>query len=195
MAQPLTSRERLPRLHADVGTVPGMAGAVTSKGHLEAGHGYVVRVRGSYSAYTRVLMRAQGTHAEGWHFCADRVGARGQDAEFTWVIPKPLGMFCPAFPIRHNLLLIDNGEGFEHLAPIDTLPEPTQLRRSNRYECLVIRKGSDGPLSVGIADSTITDNIGGFRVRPLRLADCTVGGWMLFNDTFASEEECVAVAP
>lgn len=107
-AHPIDARERLPRLHADEGTLPGMAGPVESDGDMLEGYAYVVRVRGAYSAYHRRLMLLRTT---GWHFCGERVGARGQDAEFIWGIPKPNGVFCPSLPIRHHNLLIDAGPG------------------------------------------------------------------------------------
>lgn len=195
-AQSIDFPEQLPRLYADEGT-PGMAGPVISEGDMLEGFAYVVRVRGTYSAYQRRLMLLQGPLAAGWHFCGDRDGARGQDAEFIWGIPKPNGIFCPALPIRHNNLLIDAGAGFEHLSPIDTLPEPAQIDRDNRYEYLAIRENGDGPLSVGLADSSLGDNLGGLavRVRPLRFGDCLSGGWRDFGDAFATLEDCLYHVP
>jgi hypothetical protein len=196
-AQPIDSPERLPLLRANVGTLPGMAGPVTSEGDMLEGFAYVVRVRGTYSAYARQLMLLQGAAASTWHFCGDRVGARGQDAEFIWGIPKPNGVFCPKLPIRHGNLLLDAGAGFEHLSPVDTLREPQRIRRRNRYEYLVIRENGDGPLSVGVADSSISDNIGSLRVRvrPLRRGDCVRGGWRDFGDAFLDRRDCLDFVP
>jgi hypothetical protein len=160
------------------------------------GFAYVVRVRGTYSAFDRRLTLLLGPAASTWHYCGERVGARGQDAEFVWGLPKPNGVFCPALPIRHTNLLIDAGAGFEHLSPVDTLDEPTELRRNNRYEYLVFGENG-GPLRVGLADSSIGDNVGGLRVRvrPLRRSDCVNGGWQDFGDNFADRRDCLDHVP
>jgi hypothetical protein len=196
LAQPITSFERLPRLFASAGSA-GMAGPVTSQGEMLEGRSYIVRARGAYGAYQGSLMRIQGPAARGWHFCGQRVGARGQDAEFIWGLPQVDPLSCPNLPIRHRNLLLDSGAGFTWLPPVDTLPEPAFLARSNRYEYLVTRVNGNGPLSAGIRDSYLGDNRGALRlrVRALRTADCTSGRWERFNGAFSDEAECVATAP
>lgn len=195
-AQPIDGPEVLPPLFADEGG-PGMAGPVTSVGDMLEGKSYVVRVRGIYSAFDRRLVLLRGSVSLGWHFCGDRVGARTQDAEFVWGIPEPSGVFCPSLPFRHLNLVLDEGAGFAHHSPVATLPRPDGLAPSNRYEYLVTRANGNGPLSVGILDSSISDNVGSLRVRvrPLDEDDCADGGWLDFGDAFVSESGCLAHVP
>jgi hypothetical protein len=189
--------EQLERLDATQGTVSGMAGPVTTAGTALDGKGYIVRVRGTYSAYDRRLMLGLGPVAVGWHLCGQRERARGQDAEFIWGLPLPASVFCPALPIRHGNLMIDDGSGFAHHDPAATLPEPTELERTNRYDYLVLRTNGDGPISVGLLDSNLTDNVGALRVRVrrLRTISCVSGGWTQFGDAFADEAACLARIP
>jgi hypothetical protein len=138
-----------------------------------------------------------GAASIGWRLCGDRVGARGQDAEYIWGLPLIVPIFCPALPIAHGNLVIDDGGGFSHHAPATTLPTPASLSPANRYEYLVQRTNGDGPVSVGILDSTISDNRGALhpRVRALRNADCLLGGWTDFGTAFADEADCLAQVP
>ena len=196
VAQPIVN-EQLLRLEATESTVSGMAGPTTSSGTALDGKSYVVRVTGAYGAYDRRLMLERGPFATGWQLCGQRVGARGQDAEFIWGLPVPAGVFCPALPISHGNLVIDAGAGFTDYDPVQTLPEPTNLATSNRYEYLVTPTNGDALISVGLLDSNLTDNVGALRVRvrSLRARNCEAGGWAFFGDAFASEADCLSQVP
>ena len=99
--------------------------------------------------------------------------------------------------MQHGNLVIDDGTGFSHHDALQRLAEPTGLSPSNRYEYLVQRTNGDGPISVGILDSTISDNRNALhpRVRALRNADCLLGGWTDFGTAFADEAACLAQVP
>jgi hypothetical protein len=170
----------------------GAAGPVKGDAALAAGDWYVVKVQGTFAAWTSWPSRRCGTvePAPMWRSEDVTDAPAGDDAEFRFAQPNEKRAACAAahLPRRTGIFQINAGGGWGHPDPIGGVPSnPTN---NHAYSYAV--KGTGAKPRFRLKDWHTGDNNGrlAITVRAAKASDCAAG---FASFGFADAGSCTAV--
>jgi hypothetical protein len=169
----------------------GAAGPVKGTDALTSGSWYVVKVQGTFSAWTNWPSRRCGVvePAPMWRSEDVADAPAGDDAEFRFAQPNEKKSACKAadLPRRTGIFQINAGSGWGHPDPIGGVPaKPTS---NHTYSYAV--QGTGSKPKFRLKDWHTGDNNGrlAITVRAAKASDCTAG-YASFG--FGDAASCVA---
>jgi hypothetical protein len=170
----------------------GAAGPVRGPSALTAGSWYVVKVQGTFAAWTNWPSRRCGKvePAPMWRSEGVTDAPVGDDAEFRFAQPNLRKADCPSgqLPRRTGVfqILTDTAARWSHPAPIGGVPAKPTANHTYRYAV----QGNGIAPRFRLKDWHTGDNNGRLMitVRAAKAADCGDGGFASFG--FADEVTC-----